>query len=86
MADVSVGIEELVDQFAALGRLHRADELAGLVGGRDAPGDIEVGAAHEGAVPGERVRFDLIGRVVLLDEGIDPSGGAAGVGGLCDAQ
>ena len=71
MHDVAGIVEQRLDQAGPLvGRLV-AEELADLGNARNAPGQVEVDAAQELAVAGQRGRLDPLGRPPRLDVMID---------------
>jgi len=59
VAGIVAGGEQFVDQLGPLGRVGAVEELAGLLGGRDDAGDVEVRPAEELLVGAGRRRGHL---------------------------
>ena len=71
VADVALGIKELINELGALAGFCGIQEFPGLFLGRNAPDDVEIRTADKSLVGGWLVRFDLVGLIAFFDEGIN---------------
>ena len=71
MADITVVVQQVVDQDLPLVRILDADELDGFAPSRDGTHDIQVGASHKDLVMNMGTGLHVMFFPVVLDQSVD---------------
>ena len=74
MAAVAIGVEQLVNDLCPLRDAGVSDEFEGFFACRDTPGDVEIHAAHELLIGGQRVRLLSALGEAAINEQVDAGG------------